>query len=191
MAFYDIFEKLCAEMGITPTQVARDTDIKQSVVAMWKKRGSTPNGPTLTKLSTYFGVTTDYLLGKPNPYVRWDNDEFRKNMRKNVELDKKVKQIGQIKWTPELIQMDKEIEELISDLEAHKDDPSELKILQAYHKLNFSGQCEAVKRVEELTEIPRYCAETAPQGTVDSTDSKDTPTTQNLAEGPQEPEEGE
>ena len=29
-------------------------------------------------------------------------------------------------------------------------------ILAAYDNLNYTGQCEAKKRVEELTEIPRY-----------------------------------
>lgn len=63
MAFYERFEWLCKEKGVTPTQAARDVGIRQSVVSMWKKRGSTPNGNTLTKIADYFGVTTDYLLG--------------------------------------------------------------------------------------------------------------------------------
>lgn len=33
----------------------------------------------------------------------------------------------------------------------------------AFHALNFLGKQEAAKRVEELTEIPRYRAETTPQ----------------------------
>ena len=68
MAFYDIFESLCTENGVTPTQVARDNGIKQSVVAMWKKRDSTPKAETVQKLADYFGVSVDYLLGlRPLP----------------------------------------------------------------------------------------------------------------------------
>ena len=68
LAFYDIFESLCTENGVTPTQVARDNGIKQSVVAMWKKRDSTPKAETVQKLADYFGVSVDYLLGlRPLP----------------------------------------------------------------------------------------------------------------------------
>lgn len=58
----------------------------------------------------------------------------------------------------------------------------------AFQELNFSGKREAAKRVKELTEIPRYRAETAPQSTLDSTEGTDTtplPTT------PETPPEGE
>lgn len=56
MAFYDIFEKLCNEKGVTPTQAGRDNGIAQGVVSMWKKRGSTPKAETVQKLADYFGV---------------------------------------------------------------------------------------------------------------------------------------
>lgn len=44
----------------------------------------------------------------------------------------------------------------------------------AFHELNFSGKQEAAKRVEELTEIPRYRAETAPQSPPAFTEGQDT-----------------
>lgn len=53
----------------------------------------------------------------------------------------------------------------------------------ALGKLNHDGQQKAVERVEELTEIPRYRAETglestpAPTGEVDITDLADAPET--------------
>ena len=62
MSFYDIFELLCQKKGITPTGAARDNDISQSVVGMWKKRGSVPKYETLRKLANYFDVTVDDLV---------------------------------------------------------------------------------------------------------------------------------
>ena len=62
MAFYENFERLCTEKGITPTQVAKDNGIRQSVVAMWKNRGSTPRYNTAKKIAEYFGVSVDYLI---------------------------------------------------------------------------------------------------------------------------------
>ncbi len=64
MAFYDIFEKLCLQKGISPTSAARKNGLTQQAVSHWKKRGSTPKAETVQKLANYFGVSVDYLLGK-------------------------------------------------------------------------------------------------------------------------------
>lgn len=76
MAFYDKFEKLCKTKGITPTKVARENGLAQSVISMWKTRGSTPQAATVQKLADYFGVTMDYMLGL---------DEMQKNIASFVE----------------------------------------------------------------------------------------------------------
>lgn len=49
-----------------------------------------------------------------------------------------------------------EVGEIIEDIEAHKDDPTELKLLQAYHKLNFEGQKKAIEQLELLLGNPKY-----------------------------------
>ena len=54
----------------------------------------------------------------------------------------------------------------------------------AIHKLNAEGRNKAIERVEELTEIPRYRAETAPQ----SPPATDTTPPPEGAEGPGEGE---
>lgn len=61
--FYDRFELLCKEKGVSPTSVARENGITQQSVSLWKKRGSTPKAETIQKLADYFGVPVDYLLG--------------------------------------------------------------------------------------------------------------------------------
>ena len=62
----------------------------------------------------------------------------------------------------------------------------------AFDSLNTSGQQEAVKRVEELTEVPRYRrqepAQPPAQKTIDSTDGMDTPAAQDAPEGAEEGE---
>ncbi len=62
MAFYDIFDELCKQRGVTPTRAARENGIAQSSVATWKKRGSTPKAATVQKLADYFGVSVSDLL---------------------------------------------------------------------------------------------------------------------------------
>ncbi len=61
--FYDQFVKLCKERGVSPSAVMVSIGLNKSNATFWKK-GSIPKGDTLQKLADYFGVSTDYLLGK-------------------------------------------------------------------------------------------------------------------------------
>lgn len=57
----------------------------------------------------------------------------------------------------------------------------------AFHELNFSGKQEAAKRVMELTEIPRYRAEPAPQSSPAPPEGTDTTLAPGGSEGTQKP----
>lgn len=50
----------------------------------------------------------------------------------------------------------------------------EVRLFRSLSNLNNAGQQKAVERVEELTEIPRYRAETTPQSPPASQEGKDT-----------------
>lgn len=66
---FTIIESLCKESGVTVSKVCADITGNKSNLPTWKK-GSI-NTKSLLKLSDYFGVTTDYILGKttePNCY---------------------------------------------------------------------------------------------------------------------------
>lgn len=52
----------------------------QSVVAMWKKRGSTPKAQTIQKLANYFGVSTDDLIDDETTVVIPAGENFTENM---------------------------------------------------------------------------------------------------------------
>ena len=53
-------------------------------------------------------------------------------------------------------------------------------------QLNEAGQQKVVERAEELTEIPRYRRQEAPQPTLNSNEGKDTTPPSDGAEGPPE-----
>ena len=76
--------------------------------------------------------------------------------------------------------------------EAKKKKKGKDRLNVAFDSLNTSGQQEAVKRVEELTEVPRYRrqepAQPPAQKTIDSTDGTDTPAAQDAPEGAEEGE---
>lgn len=61
--FFEIFAKLCAEIGKSPNGVAKELSISSGSVSEWKK-GRSPQNATLLKIAKYFDVSVDYLLGK-------------------------------------------------------------------------------------------------------------------------------
>ena len=50
--------------GLSQADLARAIHTKQSTVAMWENGTNRPRNVTLEKLANYFGVPTDYLLGR-------------------------------------------------------------------------------------------------------------------------------
>ena len=63
--FWERFSKICSENNTSPTAVAKALHIGIGSITKWKN-GTVPRGTTLSKLSDYFGVSTDYLLGTSN-----------------------------------------------------------------------------------------------------------------------------
>ena len=63
--FFDVFETLCQGKGQSPNAVAKQLHISSGAVSEWKK-GRVPQNATLKKISDYFGVSIDFLLGRTN-----------------------------------------------------------------------------------------------------------------------------
>ena len=62
--FYDTYAFLCKKKGLSPSKAAVDAKISKSLVTKWKTNGTeVPSPDVLKKLSDFFGVTPDYLLG--------------------------------------------------------------------------------------------------------------------------------
>ena len=62
--FYDRFKKLCEQKGVSCNKASLDIGLSNATQTKWKKTGATPRGDTLDKIAAYFGVSTDFLLGK-------------------------------------------------------------------------------------------------------------------------------
>ncbi len=60
--FWERFTKECALKGVKPNQIATEIGVSSGTLTKWKK-GTLPNVDKLIAVSSYFGVTTDYLLG--------------------------------------------------------------------------------------------------------------------------------
>lgn len=73
--FFDTFYSLCQSKGVSCKRAAEDIGLSNSITTKWKKTGATPGGETLQKIAQYFGVSTDFLLGKEKmPLVNEDEE---------------------------------------------------------------------------------------------------------------------
>lgn len=61
---YKVFAQLLAERNITPYRIYKDTGVPQSSMSEWKRGNSVPKYDKLQKISEYFNVSVDYLLGE-------------------------------------------------------------------------------------------------------------------------------
>lgn len=77
--FWTIFSQLCDNINKKPNPVAAELKISSGTVTLWKN-GSIPRSEYLIKLADYFGVSIDYLLGRPErsePAVPELDPEYR------------------------------------------------------------------------------------------------------------------
>lgn len=88
---YDIFEKLCAENGVTPYRVCKETGLTTSTISNWKAGRYTPKADKLQKIADYFGVSIEFLMGteeKEESTIYYTNEETAAVAQKIFEDDK-------------------------------------------------------------------------------------------------------
>lgn len=56
--------QLCEAKGITVKQFERETDLSNGYLRKLSIQGSTPSADRLQRIADYFGITTDFLMGK-------------------------------------------------------------------------------------------------------------------------------
>ena len=89
--FSQIIKELRKKHNLTQQQLADIVGITATGVSYWESGNATPNTETLNKLSKYFGVTVNYLLGiKDN--MEEDNYRTAIIFRKAEQVDPKEKE---------------------------------------------------------------------------------------------------
>lgn len=74
---YFVFEALCAQNGVTPYRVGKETGISTSTLSDWKNGKSSPKQDKLKLIADFFGVSVDYLItGMETEYFK--KQEFKK-----------------------------------------------------------------------------------------------------------------
>ena len=68
---YEFADRLCQLMdsahkvqGLSDLQISQQSKISRSTIAVYKNGSVIPNAKNLLKIADYFGVSTDYLLGR-------------------------------------------------------------------------------------------------------------------------------
>lgn len=59
---YSVFQKLCAEKGVSPSAVAIACGFAPSVISRWKRGESTPKADKMKLIAKYFDVSLQYLM---------------------------------------------------------------------------------------------------------------------------------
>lgn len=62
--FYKRLKNERKRKGISQIELSKIVGVTQQAIAKWETNKAEPDNQTLTILASYFGVTTDYLLGR-------------------------------------------------------------------------------------------------------------------------------
>jgi transcriptional regulator with XRE-family HTH domain len=75
MDFFDRYKQLCTAQDILPnSQRAADMfGVTRATITSWGKNKNTPKGDTLVRIADAFGVSVDYLLGRVDDPVDYEN----------------------------------------------------------------------------------------------------------------------
>lgn len=85
MGFKERFTQLRKELGLTQEQLARKLGIgyTRTAISAWEVGRNEPSNSDTVKIAEFFGVSTDYLLGKSD--IRNIEDEFKFAYHKEIE----------------------------------------------------------------------------------------------------------
>ena len=132
---FDRLDRILKSRGLSRRKLAIAVGILPGTMSTAFSRKSGLSSEDVLKIAEYLGVSPYYLEG-------WAEDEHASN----ISQEQAVHLMG-------------EDLETLNRLAAYDDQQQNRQRLDtAFDKLNQTGQHEAVKRVEELTEIPRYTA---------------------------------
>lgn len=74
--FYEQFEALCAKKGVRPGRACVEMGLSRSLSAKWKATGAErPSTEALEKMSAYFNLPMEQLLGKESAPAGADAQE--------------------------------------------------------------------------------------------------------------------
>ncbi|MBR2048311.1 MAG: helix-turn-helix transcriptional regulator [Oscillospiraceae bacterium] len=131
---YGIIEQLCTERGIKPGKLCSELGISRGILSDLKAgRTKKLSAENVAKISAYFGVSTDYLLGNvSDPFFHLDNDRI-------------LREINSYEEEKPLVNDDKELTEYLEILKTRP----EMRMLFRLSKDATKEDVEAAVRIIE------------------------------------------
>lgn len=105
--FGDIFVSLLKSKNCTAADVARGTGISNGLLGDYKYNRKKPSQENLNKLANFFGVSTDYLLGR-------DPNIEKSSAENTAELEELLKSPHLMETYEKLVRMNPEELELVN-----------------------------------------------------------------------------
>ena len=109
--FADKVKSLRLAKGISQEELAKYFGYQRQTASQWERLGAVPRTEVLQKLSDFFGVTIDELLGREVPIK---NDTEKVSAKDQRDLDKFLQQ-SEIVFDGELHQLNDEVREMLRD----------------------------------------------------------------------------
>ena len=121
------------KIGFTQKQLAERCEVAEITIRQYEANKRQPRIEQLQKIASVLEVPIWTLLGisKQDALLAYGSDYYNQTGYETSELSRFIKK------------------DILYEAQFNK-------LKKAYNSLNNSGQKEAVKRVSELTEIPRY-----------------------------------
>lgn len=169
----------------TQEKLAKEIGVQRSVISKYESGTIDPTVGQLQRIADALGVSVDYLLGTHHmkgilnyktaairdrifeAVTREDLSSEEFCLKLGLPIDewfkwKEGSSTSYLDYLPEISKLLCIQEDILSGQKPDTVPPDRIRLTEAFDRLNPSGQKEAVKRVEELTEIPRYQKEKTP-----------------------------
>lgn len=157
---FDRLDEILKSRGISRRKLAIAVGINENKMSSAFKRKSGLKQDDVIAIADYLHVSPFYLEGWSarigEEEVIYHDDAADYITVRNARILKGNREIGEITVSPDSSEEEALEEFLMLETQLEQYDPNIQRIVRAYERLNSSGQLEAVKRIEELTEIPRY-----------------------------------
>ena len=129
--FFEVFEKLCKDRGITTNKAGTEIGISKGSISYWRKQykagiDAKPDTKTAQKFADLFDVSIDYLLGRTSDPTNYDNaeliaglpldvlPEFNGDVKKAVAFTRAVDEDAarERAATPKILQLYRQLDEI-------------------------------------------------------------------------------
>jgi transcriptional regulator with XRE-family HTH domain len=92
MSFGEVLKELRAERGITQEKLARDLDIPETTIRRLETSRGKPRTERINLIASYFGVSTDRLLGRESKESFVEETESDAKRKKGKAILEKIKE---------------------------------------------------------------------------------------------------